>query len=715
MTASHDTLTRAELGCALDASTAEVDELRRAKDALARAEQQVQDLNAVLRAVRNVNQLITREKDPYRLLSGSCRHLADTRGYIAAWAVAWDTTNRPISAAQAGLEINDSDLLELYRNGLPSDCRLEDSQTGSALHIIHDPAACSSCPLGAGLPPRVVLSSPLAHESRVTGKLSVAVPITHRLESDEKDLLIEVAGDLGFALHAIELEVAAREAVARVHDSEQRYRELFDAMSSGVAVYRAIDGGKDFVFVDFNRAGERIEQVDREALIGRRLTEVFPGVRAFGIFEVLQRVYWTGTPEHFPAAEYRDNRIQGWRDNYIYRLPSGEVVAVYDDVTKTRQAEQRLRDTMTLYRTLVRTSPDATIMTDLDGFLTFVSPQAADLFGYDTRDLMAGQPAARLVHPRERAAGIEAFNRVIDRGVLRDFPLLCIRRDGTTFHGELSASLIRHEDGTARAVISVVRDITERHRAEEAIQRLNQELEARVQRRTVELQTANAELESFAYSVSHDLRTPLRTINFFCHIAKEDHGAKLPLEVVEYFDRIADATRQMERLIKALLDLAQVTRAELVKEEVNLSELAADIVARLRLDQADRDVVVDIQPGLVARGDRDLLRQLLQNLLGNAWKFTSGVPVAEIRVGRVDIDGVSAFHVSDNGAGFNMAHARRLFQPFQRLHDEAAYPGTGIGLATVKRVVTRHGGRIWARAEEGKGATFYFTLEDGSE
>ncbi len=711
MPSSHEHMTRAELGRALDASVAEAAELRRTRDALATAERRVRELNAVLRAVRNINQLITKEKDPSRLLRGACRYLAETRGYLGAWAVVWNPDRSPALVAHAGLKISDRELLELYQKGAAFDCGGLAGDTRGVVRVIDDPAACAGCPIGQGLPPRVVLTTSLIHESRVMGELSVAVSSERDLDQDERALLLEVAGDLGFALHAIELEATNRDAMAMLRESEQRYRELCDNMSSGVAVYRAVEGGEDFVFVDFNRAGERIEKVRRDELIGRRLTEVFPGVKAFGLFSVLQRVYRTGKPERFPTRHYQDDRISGWRSNYVYRLPSGEVVAVYDDVTREREAEARLQDTITLYRTLVQTSPDATIMTDVDGLLTFVSPQAAVLFGYPEPDAMHGMAAVRLVVPEQRQEGLNAFDTVLEQGELRDFHLDCLRRDGSSFHGELSASLVRREDGTARGIIAVVRDISERRKAEEAIRRLNEELESRVKRRTAELEAANAELESFAYSVSHDLRSPLRSINFFCYVLNEDYGSDLPDEAREYVSRIADATRRMEGLIKALLELSRVTRVEIVREEVDLSGLAREIMDGFLLERGDRGVTVEIEPGLTVRGDHDLLRQLLQNLLGNAWKFTRHVPKPRIHFGARQTENGRVFFVQDNGAGFDMAHAGRLFQPFQRLHGETEFPGTGIGLATVKRIVGRHGGRVWAEAEVGKGATFLFTLE----
>jgi light-regulated signal transduction histidine kinase (bacteriophytochrome) len=236
------------------------------------------------------------------------------------------------------------------------------------------------------------------------------------------------------------------------------------------------------------------------------------------------------------------------------------------------------------------------------------------------------------------------------------------------------------------------------------------ELEERVAERTAELAAVNKELEAFAYSVSHDLRAPLRSIGGFSQALLEDYESELDAEGQDYLRRVVAASQHMGQLIDDLLQLSRLTRREMRREQVDLSALARSVATRLREAEPHRPVEFVIAERVFARGDERLLTVVLENLLGNAWKFTSRRPEARIEFGVTSHEGQAAYYVGDNGAGFDMAYADRLFRPFQRLHSEADFEGTGIGLTTVQRVVHRHGGRVWASAKPDQGSTFYFTL-----
>jgi signal transduction histidine kinase len=283
--------------------------------------------------------------------------------------------------------------------------------------------------------------------------------------------------------------------------------------------------------------------------------------------------------------------------------------------------------------------------------------------------------------------------------------LLGRRRDGSEFPVEISLSpLPTPDEGTL--VTAVVRDVTDRKRAEQRIQALNRDLE----RRVAELGAVNSELEAFSYSVSHDLRAPLRAIDGFSQALLEEYADRLDTEGLDYLARVRAAAQRMAELIDDLLALSRVTRREMRRERVDLTATARTVVEQLHRADPAREIRVVVAEGLADEGDPQLLRLVLDNLIGNAWKFTGKHPGATIEIGAAQRDGVLAYYVADNGVGFDMAYVDKLFGPFQRLHAAEEFPGTGIGLATVQRVIQRHGGRVWARAEPGRGATFYFTL-----
>ena len=266
------------------------------------------------------------------------------------------------------------------------------------------------------------------------------------------------------------------------------------------------------------------------------------------------------------------------------------------------------------------------------------------------------------------------------------------------------------ENGQVVKVRGSFQDITEHKRAAEEIQRLNADLERKVAERTGELEIANKELETFSYSVSHDLRAPLRTIDGFSQAILEDCADKLDAQAQGYLNRVRAATQHMGHLIDDLLKLAKVTRAEINRESVDLSELANNVQESLKASMPERHVDWIVQPSLIAYGDARLLSIVFENLLGNAWKFTGQQTYARIEFGMQEGEGGAVYFVRDNGVGFDMTYAGKLFGAFQRLHNVSEFPGTGIGLATVQRIIHRHGGCIWAESEPGNGACFYFAL-----
>ncbi|MCL4873969.1 PAS domain S-box protein [bacterium] len=315
------------------------------------------------------------------------------------------------------------------------------------------------------------------------------------------------------------------------------------------------------------------------------------------------------------------------------------------------------------------------------------------------------------VHPEDRENVIKAVDEALYGKAPYSIDHRVVLRDGTEKIVHEQGEVVHDPAGKPLRMSGTVLDITERKRAEDEVRKLNAELEQRVEERTAELAAANRELEAFSYSVAHDLKTPLRVIDGFARILVKDCSDALGTTGKEYLERLVAASRRMGELIDALLKLSRVMRAEMTVERVYLSGVARAIASDLRKAQPDRNAEFIIHENLAADGDPGLLKTVMENLLGNAWKFTSKKGVARIEFGSSGKeDGKTVFFVRDNGAGFEMKYAERLFNPFQRLHGEDEFPGTGIGLATVQRIIQRHGGSIRAEGESEKGATFYFTI-----
>ena len=370
------------------------------------------------------------------------------------------------------------------------------------------------------------------------------------------------------------------------------------------------------------------------------------------------------------------------------------------------------------FRLLVTSVRDVALyMLDPQGHVLSWNEGAQRLTGYTAAETK-GQHISLFYTPQDREQGVpaEGLRRAAEQGHY-EAEGWRLRKDGSRFWAEVHITAVQDAQGQLIGFGKVTRDLTEARRVDEAIRGLNASLEQRVVERTAALATANGqlrainqELEAFAYSVSHDLRTPLRAISGFGEILLTSYSAVLDARGRHYLERIHTATAQMGRLIDDLLALSRLSRAEMRTASVDLTDLARAVAAALQQSEPERAVTWDIAPGLTAPGDAALLRVALDNLLGNAWKFTSGHPQARITVGARQEEGETVYFVRDDGAGFDMAYADKLFGAFQRLHTTREFAGTGIGLATVQRIVHRHGGRVWAQGAVEGGATISFTL-----
>jgi len=413
---------------------------------------------------------------------------------------------------------------------------------------------------------------------------------------------------------------------------------------------------------------------------------------------------WLGNPLRFPIA----SRYLA----YLGAAAGSVLLAAALLLGWNRALRARVASRTAELRDLYDNAPCGYHSLDADGRIVEINATELRWLGR-TRDEVLGRPFTDFVTPEGRATFEKAFPLFKRDGAIHDLEYELVHKDGSKRPVLLSATLQRDAEGRYLKGRSTLYDVAERKRAEQEVLRLNAGLDQRVSERTAQLAEANRELEAFAYSVSHDLRAPLRSIDRFAHLALAESAAQAAPaagKLRDHLQRVRAGCQRMAALIEDLLALSSVTRQAINRRRVDLSALALEVGAELRAQFPERAVAYSVQPEIVIDADANLLRILLVNLIGNAWKFTGRRPDAAVGVSAKREDAGTVVCVRDNGVGFDPRYAEKMFQAFERLHSDAEFSGTGIGLAIVHRIVQRHGGRVWAEAAPGTGATFYFTL-----
>jgi PAS domain S-box-containing protein len=466
------------------------------------------------------------------------------------------------------------------------------------------------------------------------------------------------------------------------------------------------------VYLLVNKQFERIFGLTQEQIIGHDDYVIYPRAVAETLrandAQVIAARQTINLKETIP-------QIDGIHTYISAKFPlfdaSGEPYAlagISTDITERQRADDALRVSEEKFSKAFRTSPDSININRLaDGQYLEINQGFTTLMGYTAEEAI-GKTSLELdiwVDPQERARLVDGLRT---NGEVRNLEARFRRKNGEIAIALMSATLI--EINGEMCILSLTHEITERRQAEDDIRSLNAELEQRVARRTAELEAANRELEAFAYSVSHDLRTPLRAIDGFSKILLEENQGKLDEQSLAWLARIRVGAQRMDEIIQDLLNFSRLSRQPLNKQLVCTHELVADVLRELLSGREQRSIEWQIGELLDCQADPSLLRQVYLNLLDNAIKYTRQRQPAQVEVGCQHNGGETIYFVRDNGAGFDMQFIGKLFGVFQRLHRDDEFEGTGIGLATVQRVIHRHGGRVWAEAEVDKGATFYFTL-----
>ncbi len=485
----------------------------------------------------------------------------------------------------------------------------------------------------------------------------------------------------------------------RSRDDLERARLVLDAILEHFPDMVFVKEAENLSFVQVNRAGEALLGMSREQLLGKTDYDFFPADQAEFFRAKDRETLASGRPLAIPEEPIETALGVRWLHTTKVPIADAEgtpryLLGISQDITTKKRAESELRAWGMLFE---RAQWGIAIGSADTKSLESLNPAFAEMHGY-TVDELRGQPIRSLFPPDQWDALAEAIAAAHEKGHQK-FESEHLRKDGTRFPVLIDMTAVRDENGRVLHRIVNVQDITALKESEAELRRAKDLAEA-----------SNAELEAFSYSVSHDLRAPLRAIDGFGQALLEDYAPQLDATGQDYLHRVRAAAQRMGRLIDDLLGLSRVSRVELDPKPVDLTRMARAIAAELSRQDPSRDVTFEIAPDLVVRGDAGLLRIALENLLGNAFKFTSKNPRATIELGRAGDSGPDVFFVRDDGAGFDMAHADKLFAAFHRLHSPKDFDGTGVGLATVARVIRRHGGRVWADAAPGRGATFFFEI-----
>lgn len=682
--------------------------------------EKIRRLNRLYAVSSGINEAIVRMTDERQLYQDACRIAVERGGFMMAWVGRNDSAHAMlVPVARWGKDDGYVDAIRLstdplqregqgpggtaFRTGAPSVCNDIEAETRSFAFreqaLARGYRSCAAFPLKLeGRPVAVFMvyaGTPLYFDHEELGLLmSLADNFSFAMEARERDAqrrrvedalrasvaqlnhqqaLLSMASRLGrlgaWEIELPSLQVTWSEELCIIHDMPPGYSPSLD---DAVAFYAPEDRAR--VADAFRACAHEGKPFDLEVQIvtaaGRRVS-----VRSMG--------------EAVRDASGSITRVQG----------------AFQDITDSKLAEEEIRQLAEQLTTTLESITDALVTVDSNWCFTYVNHEAERVLRRSRAELLGTNMWDQF--PQGRGSPFEAaYAQALSEGrtieVREFYPPL-----GTWLE-------IRAYPAQRGGLTIYFRDVGERQAAQDEILRLNAELEQRVKQRTAQLEMANQELQAFSYSVAHDLRAPLAAIGGFGHALDNELGTLAGDRARHYLSRMREGATRTSEMIDALLSLAQLSRAELRWEFVDLTAMAELSARTCREEAPARSADIEIQPGMTAHGDPRLLQLVLDNLIGNAWKFTARSPRARIEV-RADagLEGEMAYSVRDNGVGFETAYAQNLFGAFQRLHPASEFPGSGIGLANVRRIISRHSGRVWAHSHPGEGAVFYFTLGNG--
>ena len=685
-----------------------------------RVERELRRLNRALRALSAADQAMVRAQQESELLQETCRVLVEEGGYRMAWVglAERDATKRVRPIAHAGFEEGYLEAAEItwadtargrgptgtaVRTGQPAVCQnmLEDPKLTPWREEAKHRGYASSCAL------------PLCVGGKSIGALTVYSALPDAFDAAAADLLAQLGADVAFGIESLRARAERQKAEDALKAERQRFFAVLETLPPMICLltpdYHVAFANRSFR----ERFGESQGRCCYDYCFGRSSPCDFCET-----YSVLK----TGQPHRWEVNGPGGSVIEAYDFPFTDVDGTPMILEMDLDITAAKRAKEALEKANAYNRSLLEASLDPLVTISPHGKITDVNTATEKVTGRAREELIGNDFSDYFTDSEKARLG---YQQVFKEGLVQDYELEVSHQNGTTTPVLYNASVYRDQDGEVVGVFAAARDITTRKRAEEEVRRLNEELEQRVRLRTAQLEASNKELESFSYSVSHDLRAPLRALDGFSRILLEEYRPQLPEKAQQYLGFVRDGASHMGNLIDGLLTLSRLGRQELKRRPVEVSDIVRQSMDDLRAELEGN--AVEFVVGRLPSCDVDplLLRQVFVNLLSNALKFSPKQDKVRIEIGArracelaqagvtlpqlLDLDSW-VYYVRDHGVGFDMRYADKLFGVFQRLHRQEEFKGTGIGLATVQQIIHRHGGQVWAEAEVGKGATFYFTI-----
>jgi PAS domain S-box-containing protein len=541
-------------------------------------------------------------------------------------------------------------------------------------------------------------SETLHRIAKILVKKKVVKRISQLSEAEALKLIDELD------VHQIELELQKDELIRERLTSKaaaEKYIELYDFSPTGYFTL-----SKEGNILELNLSGSQILGKELYTLINSRFAFFVSDDTKLIFNQFLEKVFSTKTKVSCEVALYSNDKMP------VYIHISG-VVSMNDEYCLLSVVDisdrKLLADKTIQLATIVQTSDDAIIGKTLDGIITSWNKGAEKLYGYDENE-MIGEPISLLISPENVNEMAEILVKIRSGVNINHYETTRIRKDGNEINVSLSISSIKDIEGNIIGASTIGRDVTMLHEANEKLRSLNKELDQRVRQRTASLEASNKELESFSYSVSHDLRAPLRAINSFSKILKDEYENHLDEEGKRICGIISSSALKMGELVDDLLSFSRIGSSSLNHELLDMKNIASSSFAEMPKENEKNNIKLKIGKLHKVSGDYHLIKIVWNNLISNAIKYSSNMPFSDIVIGSDQGDGNFTYFIKDNGVGFDMQYKHKLFGVFQRLHSDNEFEGNGVGLAIVQRIILKHGGKVWAEGEVGKGATFYFSL-----